>query len=762
MASVALQVGADSLSTDHIAFNDLSKTAQDLKFVFDGQLSALLNQPLSAVPHGTHCGLALDAGKSSWTLAGSPATFTLDPKGSAAVTIHLPAKAPLFSYYKDFGNTEPASCPGKQDSIYVITEFQFGMTGNLTAKASTGSFGITTDDKGSISCTVRNYKVFPVNTLLRDALVGALAAFTLPLHRDTLNSLGDGDCIYYEFDGSLNVGFGVTYGIDTSAGGYSLSEIGAVFEKLSNFFNVSVSQIFIASATVGASAKFNWSRRFQCFLERSKPDPGKAGTATLHLSPGTTSQRGLQFSADAGISPLSSPQLSANADTITQWILQKAYGNPNPQLGEALQSLLDQLKKEVPKYTSEANKWLAGLFKKLGTEGEISLALLLPHTTNFLSAFTWHFDLTNTAFPQAWQDAINGDFLGAMETGAVTLDPGSGFEKVHYDSTRLTLTVFGLNYFQSIDTYFTRSTIRYAGNGQFFLETETGKVAATLDIGSKSSTVIYLEGNAQGADAGGSIEASKIQIRLHGILSSTNDKTQTARLGALLGSLGPLLQEGSADVTSAGAIFDHFSSQPGVSSLHLICDASALSRLPADAVNWSAYTWASDKIPSDPAQFLNKWLGGNPNGSFYKSYSSWAAFNRLINGYTDTDGNPDPNHPTDRENYGNAQPSLLTNYFGDGLSLIDTNQLNLYFSAGQQYMNLCADLSATARRLDPNATANWDLLTGRLAQVAQADIDPWFGPTVLLALAMSCQPIQATVLNERFADNSGAMTICIS
>lgn len=762
MASVALQVGADSLSTDHIAFNDLSKASQDLKFIFDGQLNALLNQPLSAIPHGTHCGLALDAGKTSWTLAGSPATFWLDPKGSAAVTIHSTPKAPLFSYYKDFGNTQAASCPGKPDSIYVITEFQFGMTGNLTAKAPIGSFGITTDDSGSVSCTVRNYKVFPVNTLLHDALVGSLAAFTLPLHQGTLNSLGDGDCIYYELDGALNVCFGVTYGVDASAGGFSLSDLGAVLASLTKFFNVSEPSLVSAYAAAGPSVKFNWSRKFQCFLERSKPDPGKAGTATLHLSPGTTSQRGLEFSADAGISLLSSPELSANADTITQWVLQKAYGNSNPQPGEALQSLLNQLKGEVPKYAKEANEWLAGLFKKLGTQAEISLALLLPHTTNFLSAFTWHFDLANTAFPQAWQDAVNGDFLGAMETGAVTLDPGSGFEKVHYDSTRLTLTIFGTNDFQSIDTYFARSTIRYAGNGQFFLETETGKVAATLDLGSKSSTVIYLEGNAQGVDAGGSIEASKIQIRLHGILSSASDKTQTARLGALLGALGPLLQAGSADVTSAGAIFNHFSSQPGVCSLHLICDASALSRLPADAANWSAYAWASDKIPSDPAQFLNKWLSGNPDGRFYKSYSSWAAFNRLINGYTDSDGNPDPNHPTDRENYGNAQPSLLTNYFGDGLSSIDANQLNLYFSAGQQYMNLCADLSATARHLDPNATANWGQLTGRLAQVAQADIDPWFGPTVLLALAMSCQPIQATVLNERFAGNSGAMTICIS
>ncbi|MGH9343026.1 MAG: hypothetical protein ACRD19_04620 [Terriglobia bacterium] len=764
MAALTLEIGTDSFSTSPAVFKDLGKASQDLKFIFDGQLTALLGQPLSAVPHGTHCGITVDASDPSWTLAGSPATFSLKSKASAAVTIHSPAQAPLFTYYKDFGNTESASCAGKADSIYVITEFQFEMAGELTAKASTGSIGVTTDDSGSVSCTVRNYQAFPGNTVLRDALVGALAAFTLPLHTGTLNNLEDGDCIYYEFDGALNVCFGMTYGIDASAGGYNLSEIDAVFEKLSKFFNVSSPQIFTASATAGGSAKFNWSRRFQCFLERSKAGPGNAGTATLHLSPGTTSQRGLQFSADAGISALSPPELSTNADTITQWILQKVYGNANPQPGEAFQTILDQLKKEVPKYTNDANEWLAGLFQKLGTQGEISLALLLPHTTSFLSAFTWRFDLTNRAFPQAWQDAVNGDFLGAMETGAATLDPGSGFEKVHYDSTRLTLTLFGLNSFQSIDTYFARSTVRYAGNGQFFLETETGKVATTLGLASKTSTAVYLEGNAKGADSNGSIEASKIQIRLHGILSSTNSKTQTARLGALLQALGSLLPPDGADLTSAGAIFDHFSSQPGVTCLHLICDTAALKRLPPDAANWSAYAWASDKIPSDPAGFLNKWLSENSSGSFYKSYSSWAAFNRLTNGYIDSEGNPDPNHPTDRQSYGNDQPSLLVSYFGDGLSSLDACQLGLYFSAGQQYMNLCSDLSATVSHLDPSTTTDWSLLTSRLADVAQADIDAWFGPTVLLALAMSCAPIQVTILNEKFVptDYSAAMTICIS
>lgn len=758
MATLSLQVGADSLSTDHLAAGDLSKAAADLKFIFDGELAGLLDHPLSTIPHGSCYGVGLDTGSIEITPIGSPATFTLDPKAAGAVTIHSTAKAPLFTYTKDFGNLESASCTGKLNSIYLITEFQFKVSGNLTAKASAGSIGVTTADSGSISCTVRNYKVFPGSVTLRDALASSFAAFSLPLHPGALDLLEDGDCIFYEFDGALNLCFGMTYGIDASAGGFSLSDIDAALASLTKFFNISEPSLVSGFAAAGPSVKFNWSRKFQCFLERSKPDPAKPGAATLHLSPGASTGRGIGFTADAGIGLLSAPELSANADTITQWILQKVYGTSSPPAGAVLGGVLNQLKTEVPKYISDANDGLASLFKKLGTEEEISLALLLPHTTNFLSAFTWHFDLSHPAFQQAWQDAVNGDFLGALQTGAATLDPGSGFEKEHYDSTRLTLTVFGLNLFQSLDTYFTRSTVRYAGNGQFLLETEAGQVAATLDFGSKSSTAIYLEGNAQGSDAGGALQATNIEIKLHGILSSANNKSQSARLGALLSGLGSLAQNDGAALTAAGAAFGQSVSQ--ARCLHLIFNAGALKRLPADTANWNAYAWASDKIPSDPADFLNRWLSGN--SGFYKDYASWVAFNRLANGYTDSSGDPDPNHSPDRQSEGNPQSSMMQNYFGDGLSPLDAGQLIVYFSAGQQYMNLCADLNAVVSGLNPSATANWKLLAGKLAQVAQADIDPWFGPTVLLALGRSCQPVQVSAPGGGPVNLSGPAAICIS
>jgi len=276
------------------------------------------------------------------------------------------------------------------------------------------------------------------------------------------------------------------------------------------------------------------------------------------------------------------------------------------------------------------------------------------------------------------------------------------------------------------------------------------------------------------------MDASKIQIQLHGILSSTDNKNQTSRLGALLQSIGGLLPPNGCGpgVSSLGKMFMDFSrqAQPGVASLHLIYRFSALERLRSDEYaagnqpkpplvldenNWGAYVWASDQLPSDPIASLSIWL---PDNAFYKTYSSWANFNCLTNGYTDADGNPTPQTKTDRHLFGPYQPSLLRGFFGDAITDTEANWLNIYFSAGQQYMNLCDDLNTIVNQLNPNAKTDWDRFTSQLAQIAKTDIDEWFGPTVLLALAKSCQPFTGAVLQQKFSPDeySGAVTIEIS
>ena len=263
-------------------------------------------------------------------------------------------------------------------------------------------------------------------TTLQAALLDALAGFTLPLHPNTATNLGEGDAIFYQFDGSIAVGFGVNYGISGSVGGYSLADIVPAVKK---FGDISSKQPVTAKAEAGVSISFNWSRTFECFLWKNGP-----ASATLHLSKGTDSSRSVGITADGGITQISAPKLTQNFTTTlaTDWY-QKLTGKAPGAPAQALQSSVTN---EVQKYVDDANNWLSGLAQKVQNHGEVSLSLPFENSTQFASAFTWEFDLTNGQFDGCWKDAIAGDFVAALATGAATLAAGSGFESIHEKSRK--------------------------------------------------------------------------------------------------------------------------------------------------------------------------------------------------------------------------------------------------------------------------------------------------------------------------------------
>jgi hypothetical protein len=217
--------------------------------------------------------------------------------------------------------------------------------------------------------------------------------------------------------------------------------------------------------------------------------------------------------------------------------------------------------------------------------------------------------------------------------------------------------------------------------------------------------------------------------------------------------------------------------------VHIIYELSALSRLHSDAYangnqpkpphlldanNWSAYAWASGLPPSDlVAYFLSYSVFAN---KFYSTYDAWAAFNCLTNGYTDPDGNPTPQRKTDRHAF-NYQPAisaassqsaaLLRSFFGGVLSDRDCNELAFYFSAGQQYMNLCDDLASVVTHVSGTAV-DWTRLTAKLEQIAGNDIDAWFGSSILLALAQSTKPVTAVVKLGKFDPSAASGAVVIS
>ena len=775
MATVTLQIGTDNITIDPANFNlrDLSQADSDLPFILDGQLSAFLDQPLSAVKDGSLTTITLDTGTPSWkNLAGSPATFSLQAKASASIKIQ--STGALFTYFVDFAQTQSEKASGKAGAVYLITEFSFNISGKLSASSPVGSIGVTAtaDAQAATSYTVRNYKAFSPNETLKSAILKALAGFTLPLHEGTVDNLSDGDAIYYMLDGSIDVGFGATYGISASVGGYNIGEINSTFQKISKMADISAAKTMTVDAQAGLSLKFNWSRTFEFFLERFKPDAGP-GSAKLHVSAGKTSQRSLTLSADGGITQISAPQVTVDTDTVTNWIVQKVGGTAAAG-SSVFQSSQAAIGDEAQKYVSDANNWLSSLAQRIQSNGSVSLALVFQNTAQFTSAFTWNFDLGNGQFAQAWKDAVAGDFVSALSTGAATLESGSGYEDLHTRNTSIKLSLFGLAQFASLETYFSKSTLRYGGNGTFYVETSAGKVQTSSSKSRSSSTSIYLDGTAA-AVAGPGLPATNVQIRIHGIVTSNGDKTQFARLGNLVQGLAIAFPGAASQIIPLGTILKSFSGQSaGTAMLHMICDVPALQRIRSDEYvngnqpppphlldeqNWNAFASASDKIPSDPAAYLATWLPTNP---FYKTYASWAAFNCLVNHFIDADGNPTPLVKTDRQKPGNYQANLLRGYFGSALSDTTCGQLNSYFGSGQQFMNLCDDLHMLFDEVSSGHALSWTSITQTIEQIAGNDIDAWYGPVTLLALANCVQPASATVQQGKIDPSESSVTAVIA
>lgn len=768
MATVTVSVGGNDVTLD--GSSDLGKTdvLNDVKLIYSAIQD--LTSPLSSLPDGVLGSVTLDTGSLSWNLPGqvpgkpasSPATFSFD--ASLSATISLQSKGDLFKYYLDFDNTQPVSVEPAPNTVYLISEFQFKISGDLKASDPIGAIGITADVGGNVSYVVRNYKAFSPGTKCLDAVTTALEAFVLPLRNTTGSRLASGDFLYYEYDGAMNVGFGVTYGKQITVGGYDLKNIASGLNVVTQFADIS-EDAFTVGISAGVSAIFNWSRQFGVFVEKKTPT-----SILLHISQVRQSNRQGQFSIDAGIVQMSPPKLNVDNTTVTNAIAQKLLGTASSSA--AASSLMTSLGGEVDKYVQDANNWLSNLFKK-GPSGSISLAILVESPTTFTSAFTWEFpDTANPSFQQAWDDANSGDFIAALTTGAVLLDEGSGFEKEHFDNTKITLTLFGLLTNVSLTSYYTQSKVTYAGHGVFHLEFQAGEVSSSSSNNDSTKTTVYLDATGSGSPGSGlTFTASGIDVQFHGILEATNNQNQAGRISALLKLLP------GTDTNSLGdSVVIAGGQQTSAISIHIVYGMAALKRLqtdpyvngnqssrlvhPLDAQNWKAYIADSQALAvdtSDPAGYLAVRL---PNIS-PPSYVTWEQYNGLSNGFTDPSGTTVLK--ADRHSYSNpnAEVTALQNIYGTNISDVDCVELEVYFAAGQQYMNLCDDISSVINLISSSAVVDWDRVVGLIGK-ASKDADAWYGPSIVLALKDSASCTSAQIVTQSIDVSSGKVLATVT
>jgi hypothetical protein len=737
---------------------DLSPAIDDLNFVLSGALTQFLDTPLSQInsPHNS-ASLSYNNNNNTWNPSAGIVKFKLGISGSVAASVTVINAGSIFGkdsngddivFYDGFADPKPIAGftvpPGK---AYIATQLSFGIAGNLDASAQYDALGVDANASGKTDYTVTHYKCFDVSAKLRDTLPVALAQFVLPLHAATATNLVDGDILMYDFDGTLQVGFGVNYGINGSLAGHTLQFVPSVGD-LGKIISVSASSA--PSYTVGANfaVKFSWSRVFQCIVQRTAN--ATENTARLHLFSQDQSERNAQFQAGVlTLSPNTSASVNLNTAQLTDGITRTLLGNTPPPPGFA--TLMGDATNEIQQYINDVN----GYAKKLLTalpNGSTGLSVLIDSLNKNTSCFEYVFNMADpdqAELQNAWNLAMGGDFVGACQlTNAVQLAAGSGLDQFHQKQTTIELLLFGYNLGSSVTTYYDDLSITYAGGGRFVLAAKDGVTYSSTSLSASSSADLYFSATADSTDT---TTATNVVITFHGVLTANKNQDWVRAFAAVLNSLGSTTDlQGAADRLNKTYAP---SKNAGPFVLHVTFASTAYQKINSsqyvngnptphqieDENNWAEYVTASKTLQTidSPASRLAMIAGAK-----YSDYGNWARFNLAL-----AQSSP----PPDRRYFGNSfvlNDALCSSFLGPDTFVAYGNDLLLYEWVGQEFMNFCDDLRAIIRD-SSSKPVSWETITTDMKN-AKSDIQPWFGPVYVLALALLCggniqvQPVWGT------------------
>jgi len=301
--------------------------------------------------------------------------------------------------------------------------------------------------------------------------------------------------------------------------------------------------------------------------------------------------------------------------------------------------------------------------------------------------------------------AINGDMVGCFKEPGTTLAPGSYTRSELRKTTSLSLQLFETYSATSIETYFEKSEMRYAGNGVFQLRFGTGVTAGNNVFGHRKAIEFYFEITADTVVSGA---VSDKDINLH-ITTTDDNNAEAAR--QTVGMLHLILRNSPSaglDQTLRQAI----QSSPKLQvKVDLVLAPSAYQRLrfspfvgnkpgpdqTADALNYTAFVNAVDLIYAGSG-FLTQGYPDQVDG-----YKNWAHYNITA---IDQESSTIPPNRRERGN-SNTESVWPTNPFNFPAANADKSVrrvLLVYMLAAQEFMNFCEDLPKLSKDLDQAQT----------------------------------------------------------
>jgi hypothetical protein len=705
--SVPIQLTIAGKPISLSSLKDLAHTST-LNFLLNQGMENILDAPLSSASANAvsaSLNIMTPASGVTWNPGGGPVQFGL--KSGVTASFRVVNSGTLLSYTGDLDNPSKVALPVPPGSAFVVTEIQFSISVTGAGQFSGGAFGVKGNAAGDVQYSVTHFKAFPPNTTVRDALPAALQSFVLPLHINTLSNMGDGDLLLHEFDGKLNLGLGAYYGVEgVFLAGHSAGEVSDSL-KSNNYVSAGISAAPSYAARVGADLAIQYQASFEALLRRN----GDAGR--LHVFRAEKKRQSLNVSGVLTVSGNVNENLALkDQSALVSQVASKLTGNlPDNIKGpavNAIRSKFSSAQGEVDKYISEANAKVQQLLAKLN-DRNAELQVLVESSDARTALADYDVDMKHPQFAAGWQAAMNGDFVQATHTGAFVLAPGSGVETAYLRRVSLKLNLFGLWQAESITSFFTNSTIQYAGAGHFKLIYQVGGSYQTSNVGALKRSDIYFAASAN-RDASGAV--SDVAIALHMVLTCQQDPKDANRLASLLHAF-----KGGANLDALADRLKSFvaAAPKGSVQAHAVFLASAYGKIRSDndEINWDAFVQACNDVLVPPEGFPAK----------FRSFAAWEDYNRTVTG-----GNA-----ADRRQRGNPRGTTWPMFSGS--SDADQQIAVTYLDSGQDFMNFCDDLRQLAVQSAAVANnAQWDKLLHELDSDVHRDVALWFTRPTLLAL----------------------------
>jgi len=719
--SFDVTIAGAAIPTDAEALKSFEK---DLNLVFDldSTLSSLLDATLADVPAGkAKTTVSYKAPAASWNPGRGPVKFGL--QAGFGGTLQVLTGGDVVSYTDGLESPKKKSVPVPGGTAYMSLTLRFNISANAAGSYSSGAYGVKAALNTADTYAVTFCKAFPPATNVRAAIAQTFESFVLPLNQDTLSFLKDNDYLLHEFDGNLHLSFGAYAGLSKVlyAGRGSADVIRALGSPLAK---VSAGAKPSIKLGVNLDFAFQYATTYEALLSKS------GGSAKLHLyrsadaKTSTTLSAGLTFDANL------STKIGVNTKTLEDSLMKAAGGAGSPG-GNALSQILQKADAtaEIAKYVNEVNSKLASWLNRAnGIQVNLQAAIESNKTRTILAGY--EIDLTSPNATAAWNAAIAGDFVAAFDTGAITLDVGSGLEDSYQSKTSFSCNLFNLWKANTWSEFSSTYSLVYAGNNVFHFAARVELSQQTQSMGAMRSIDMYFSASADVKTGGASSNAA---IDLHVDLTAQADPDAAAKIATMLSAMGA---GPAADTLARNLRVFAGSSRKGTAQLQVTIPSSAYGNLqcdpyssgkPAsasnanDQANWNAFAQAADDLNAWPLKQLTN------SGAFLETFAAWEKLNCTQN------GSATPN----RLAFGNPVG------WPDGFPALDElDRFGASYSmrAGQRFMDFCADLVAMKAATDVNATAvTWEDLLKLVTDAVKNDQGVDFIRPAALAITRLCK-----------------------